>query len=100
MTDWQIKKISRSAVCPEARTGCLRAYERSHPDVLKDTSVTDAIAGYCDPRDDPATRGTGLSVTGGDAFCKVLRVEVRPGRYLIIIGPPPISGSAVLTVTP
>ena len=100
LADWQIAKISRSAVCPEGRAGCLRAYARSHPDVLNDTWVTDVVAGYCDPRDDPATHGTGLSPTGSDAFCKVLRADVRPGRYLIILGPPPVDGSAVLTVTP
>ena len=100
LTDRQIAKISASAVCPRGHADCLRAYAQSHPDVLKDTSITNIVEGYCDTREDPPTRGTGLSPDGDNAFCQYLRVDLRPGRYLIMHGGPPTSGSAVLTVTP
>jgi hypothetical protein len=101
LTDWQITRISRGGTrCPRALGPCFHAYLHRHPDVMKDTLVTDIETGECDPRNDPAVRGTGGAVDGTSAFCKVLRVDVRPGRYLIVSGAQPIDGSAVLTVTP
>ena len=101
LTDWQITRISRDGSrCPRALGPCFQAYRHRHPDVMKDTSVTDIESGYCDPRNDPAARGTGGAIDGASAFCKVLRVDLRPGRYLIVSGAQPIDGSAVLTVTP
>jgi hypothetical protein len=97
LTDRQVSKITRSAVCPRGHADCLREYVRTHPDVLKDTWVTNVIEGYCDSREDPAAHGTGLE---DEAYCQYLRVDLRPGRYLIMHGGPPTSGAAVLTVTP
>jgi hypothetical protein len=95
LTDRQIARIRRTAAdCPGFLGSCLHNYDRRHPDVMKGTVVSDLEAGYCDSRDDPP-RG----IRGG-THCLVMPIHVRPGRYLIMIGMPPIEGSAVLTVTP
>jgi hypothetical protein len=95
LTDGQIARIRHTADdCPGRLGSCLHNYDRRHPNVTKDTVVSDLEAGYCDSRNDPA-RG----VRGG-THCLVMPIQVRPGRYLIMFGVPPIDGSAVLTVTP
>jgi hypothetical protein len=63
---------------------------------LQDTSTSGLEANTCDPEQRAAARG----MTGPCG--NVMLVQVRPGSYLIVAGPPEQPGqpSAVLAVTP